>query len=56
MSQAERLSCEYSIILKLPIMRKITALLIKSVDKVLPTQHLGLSSSTGKKWVSKNTG
>lgn len=49
MSQAERLSCDCSIILKLRVMRKITALLIKAADKVLPTQNLGLSFSTDKK-------
>jgi hypothetical protein len=49
MSQAERLSCDCSIILKLRVMRKITAVLIKAVDKVFLTQNLGLSYSTDKK-------
>ena len=38
-----------TIILKLRVMRKITALLIKAVDKILLTQQLELSSSTDKK-------
>jgi hypothetical protein len=49
MSQAERQSFDCSIILKLRVMRKITAHLIKATNAVLPTLRLGLGFRTNER-------
>jgi hypothetical protein len=49
MLEAARQSCDRSIILKLRVMQKITAFLVKALDRGLPTPHLGISSSTDEK-------